>query len=98
MRLKLIVNPEAEADLSVARQWYDEQRAGLGDRFLRSVEAVLESICDNPEAHAVVYRDLRMALVRRFPYAVIYRVDDNQISVIAVYHARRDQHGWQLRA
>lgn len=98
MSLKLIINPEAEADLSEARRWYEEKRAGLGDRFLMSVEAVFDRICRHPELHAIVYRDLRMALVRRFPYAVIYRVDDDQITVIAVYHARRNQRGWQLRA
>lgn len=97
MSLKLIVNPEAEADLDEAKQWYDKRRAGLGDRFLLSVEAVFERICRHPELHAIVFRDLRMALVRRFPYAVIYRVDDDQITITAVYHNKRDQSGWQLR-
>lgn len=75
MSLKLIINPEAEVDLSDAWRWYDEKLAGLGDRLLMSVEAIFDRICRHPESHAIVYRDLRMALVRRFPYAVIYRVD-----------------------
>jgi hypothetical protein len=37
-------------------------------------------------------------LVRRFPYAVIYRIDDDQTTVVAVYHSRRDPRGWQSRA
>jgi hypothetical protein len=40
----------------------------------------------------------RLALVRRFPYAVVYRIDDDQITVVAVYHMHRDPRGWQSRA
>ena len=98
MSLKLIINPEAEADLAEAKQWYDNRRLGLGDQFLTCVEAVFNRICRHPLLHATVYRDLRMTLVRRFPYAVVYRVDDDQITVVAVYHTRRDPRGWQLRA
>jgi hypothetical protein len=35
--------------------------------------------------------------VRRFPYGVFYRVDSDQIAVLAVYHSKRDPRGWQVR-
>lgn len=36
--------------------------------------------------------------VKKFPYMVFYRVDDDQITVLAVYHTSRDPAGWQSRA
>lgn len=54
----------------------------------------------NPEAEAdlaEVFQELRVALVRRFPYAIVYRVDEDQITVVAVYHSRRDPRSWQRR-
>lgn len=97
MKRPLILNPEAEADLSAAQQWYDRQREGLGDEFLSCVDRCLAGIRQNPELHARVFQDLRLALVRRFPYAIIYRIDEDQITIIAVYHGHRDPRDWQQR-
>ncbi len=97
MRLPLVVNPEAEADLADAKAWYDEQRPGLGDRFLQRIEETLSSVEQMPELRGKFFEDLRVALVDRFPYVIVYRIDDDQITVVAVYHARRDPRGWQSR-
>ena len=98
MSRPVIVNPEAEADLADAKAYYDRQRSGLGDDFLERVGEVLNSLGETPERHAKVFQELRRSLVRRFPYAVFYRVDDDQVTVVAVYHTRRDPRGWQGRA
>ena len=95
---RLIVNPEADTDLAQAKAWYDGRRPGLGDDFLLCVEEVFESIRRTPGLYAEIVQVLRLALVRRFPYAVVYRVDEDQITVVAVYHTGRDPRGWQERA
>ena len=66
----MIILPEAEADLVSARDWYERQREGLGAAFLLCVEEVLEHMGRTPEMYTAVYRDVRWALTRRFPYAV----------------------------
>jgi plasmid stabilization system protein ParE len=93
----LVVNPEAEADMAEAKAWYDDQRPGLGDDFLDRVADTFAEIRRRPEMRARVFEELRLALVGRFPYAVVYRVDEDQITVVAVYHARRDPRGWRPR-
>lgn len=97
MTLPVVVNPEAEADLADAEAWYDAQRPGLGDEFLDGAE-VFDRLRRLPYLYGKVFQDLRPALIRRFPYAVVYRVDDDQITVVAVYHTHRDPRGWQNRA
>jgi hypothetical protein len=52
----MIIRPEAEADLTSARAWYERQREGLGAAFLLCVEEVLERIGRTPEMYTVVYR------------------------------------------
>jgi len=98
VRLPLVINPDAEADLKEAKTWYDAQRAGLGDEFLDCVDEMFEQIRQLPKLGRQVYASLRRRLVRRFPYSIIYRIDDDQITVIAVYHGKRDPRGWQKRA
>jgi toxin ParE1/3/4 len=81
----LIINPEAEADLAEAKVWYNGRRPGLGEDFLLCVEEVFEGVRRAPEGHTKVFQELRLALVRRFPYAVVYRADEDQVTVVAVY-------------
>jgi plasmid stabilization system protein ParE len=95
--LPVIVSPEAEDDLAEAKSWYDNQRPGLGDDFLLCVEQSFDVIQRMPTLYGKVFQDLRLALVRRFPYAVIYRVDDDQITIVAIYHTHRNPRGWQRR-
>jgi toxin ParE1/3/4 len=98
MDLPLIITPEAEEDLADAKRWYDRQRRGLGQDFLLCVEEALERIRRIPQGASEVLPGVRRVVVRRFPYGVFYRVDPDQIAVIAVYDSRRDPRGWQARA
>lgn len=98
MSLPLLITPEAEEDLREAQAWYERKRDGLGERFVQCVEAALDQIRRLLLAATEVLPGVRRVVVRQFPYGVFYRVDADQIAVIAVYHARRDPRGWQARA
>lgn len=98
MSLPLIIMPEAEVDLTEARHWYEGKREGLGEEFVLCVEAGPEHIRRAPEAATEVLPGVRRVMVRRFPYGIFYRVDTDQIAVLAVYHTRRDPRGWHERA
>lgn len=72
--MNLIVRPAAAADMEEAFVWYERQRTGLGDEFLISVQSALNNAAAHPTRYPVIHRDTRRALVRRFPYAIYYRV------------------------
>ena len=91
------LTPEAEADLAEAYEWYRRRGQGLGDEFLRSVEAALATIRRVPQAYPVVHRQARRALLRRFPYALFYQHTGGEIVVIGCFHAARDPATWQRR-
>jgi len=75
----------------------ERQRVGPGVEFAERVQAVFDGISAMPELHAIVHRDVRKALVRRFPYAVFYRVRAGRVVVLAVFHAKRDPELWKSR-
>ena len=89
--------PDADAELAEARQWYAHQRENLDAEFMQSVDAALSRIADNPTAYPVVYKTLRRAVVRRFPFAIFYEIPPEEIQVIAVFHSRRDPERWKSR-
>ena len=95
---EIIVQPEAEAEITEAFRWYEDKNEGLGSEFMRALEASLSSIQRNPTAYAIVYKQMRRALLRRFPYSVIYLFDSSKIIVLACFHASRDPKQWRDRA
>ena len=70
MRLPVVLRPEAAQDLLSARDWYDRQRAGLGDAFSAQVSAVFDQVAAMPQLFAVTWEDVRVCRLRRFPYVV----------------------------
>src|SRR5437763_1201409 len=89
--------PEADAELTEARHWYSHQRQNLDLEFMQCVDDALSRVVDNPRSFPLVYRNLRRAVVHRFPFAVFYQMVDNEIQVIAVFHSRRDPDRWKSR-
>jgi len=97
MDYKLIIRPEAKADLLDTFQWYQEQRQGLGYDFKLCVDEVISKIQKNPLIHKKVFHNVRRSVIKRFPFGLFYIVEDNTIIVLAVSHARRDPRRWKVR-
>lgn len=98
MRLPVILRPEVEHDLLSARDWYDRQRAGLGDEFAAEISAVSDRLATSPELFGILWEDVRACRVGRFPYVVYYRVLADCIEILAVLHGSRDPSTWRSRA
>ena len=90
MNYTLIVGEDAEADLAEAKDWYERQRPGLSADFLANVEKVFERLRKTPLMHAEIYKDARRAVVRRFPYVVYYRMEDDVVAILAVVRGGRN--------
>lgn len=89
--------PEADAELTEARRWYSHNRQDLDLEFMQCIDDVLARVVSNPHIFPVVYRNLRRAVVRRFPFAVFYEIAANEIQVVSVFHSRRSPNVWKSR-
>ena len=59
----LVILPEAEQDAAQAYSWYEEQDPGLGEEFLRCVDACLQVIQRNPGVYQVIHEDYRRGVI-----------------------------------
>ena len=86
--------------MSEAYLGYEGARAGLGEEFLEAVGRVVGLIGEHPEAGPLVFRDIRRALLHRFPYSLYYRLEpaERLAEVRAVVHQRRHSRTWRRRA
>lgn len=98
MTTPVILRRLAQREFDDAADWYEQQRVGLGAEFIEEVNRVLEQIAANPQLYGQVHNDTREALVRRFPYALYYRIEPNQVLVLAIVHTSRDPAVWQSRS
>jgi plasmid stabilization system protein ParE len=100
MNRRLIIRPEAEADLTDAAVWYDSRETGLGLELLSEVDSAIARALKNPESFTRVRRNptIRRVLTRRFPYRVFFIVRPDAIVVFAVLHAARHDRVWKHRA
>ena len=97
MSRRIVLRPEAEADLLQARDWYEQEVPELAEAFADSFEAMITRIETMPELYVVTLENIRRGKLRRFPYLVYYRVLADRIEVMAVLHGSRDPRVWKER-
>ena|SRR5438552_6107220 len=88
------LSPRAARDIASARNWYDQQKPDLGNRFLDAVLLTIRTIRERPNSFPLAARRTRATLCDPFPYRVYFRPEQGRIVVLAVYHAARDPARW----
>ena len=84
----------AELEMLDAARYYELQATGLGADFIDKIGAAIQDISENPERWPIIKDSIRRRLVRRFPYALLYRVDPDEVIVQATMHLRRRPDYW----
>ena len=99
MSRRLIIRDEAEADITDAALWYDEQESGLGLELTIEVRNAIRRAVENPLIYLQLRKqpEVRRVLAWRFPYRVFFIVREDAIVVFAVLHAARHDRHWQRR-
>jgi Plasmid stabilisation system protein. len=95
MRFRITIRSRARDDIRDGRDWYQEKSPDLAVRFGQEINEVILSIRDQPLIHAKIYRNIRRAMTRRFPYAIYFIVEDDRIAVLRVLHQARDPQEWR---
>ena len=91
------LTPAALEELREAADWYEDQRAGLGDDFVDAVAEAAASVAEWPGIGSRIEvrgRGFRRIGVAGFPYHLPYRVSDEVVEVLAVAHDRRRPGYW----
>jgi plasmid stabilization system protein ParE len=84
----------AEIELDQAIHWYGAQAPGLGDAFLIEVLSAADRIVRFPEAWHPLGEGVHRCRLSRFPYGLLYTMDNGDILVLAVAHLHRRPDYW----
>lgn len=77
--------------------YYNKEKAGLGARFSAAVEEATIRAIAYPLAGSPASSSTRRVFVKDFPFSVVYRSDDNGVTVFAVAHHSRQPDYWVSR-
>ena len=94
----IAIHADAEAEYEEPLARYRSQSEQAAAKFELALERALQSISMNPHSHPKLDDHHRFCSLRRYPYLVIFRVDGEQIRVVAIAHSRRRPGYWSRRA
>jgi plasmid stabilization system protein ParE len=89
--------PAAEADYKQALAWYRERSARAAAGFEAALDVALNRIAEAPEQWELCDDRHHLYILRRYPYSVIYRIEGDDVLVVAVAHSSRDESYWHRR-
>jgi uncharacterized protein (DUF1697 family) len=84
--------PQSLEDIAEAVEYYNEQRFGLGNKFLLDFDKVYKAIQQNPFFASVKYDNIHCAAFKKFPFSVHYEIDESNktILIVAVFNTWRE--------
>lgn len=94
---KVLFHPEAQAEYDAALLWYQARSLRAAARFEVEMERVVDQIADSPARYPLYDDEHRFALLRRFPFSVVYLPLPLPVYVVAVAHSSRSTGYWQGR-
>jgi len=94
---KFSFHPEAESELHFSINYYEECQKGLGFDFAVEVNLTIERIMLYPDAWPEIENGIRRSLLKRFPYGILYHIQNNSILILAVMNLYREPGYWRKR-
>ena len=98
MNYRIVPSPDAEADFTLASWWYQQIDPNLASRFMVESRAKLARIAQFPYQFPLVNGAVHRALLKRFPYAIYYSLEHDEVSITAILHQRRSDDIWKKRS
>lgn len=92
--MRYVFHPEALTEYSAAVQYYAERRVELAQTFINAIEDAIYRIRESPLRWQAIDEDVRRCLAGKFPYGVLYTVEQDYILILAITHCSREPGYW----
>ena len=93
----LDIHPSALEELKSAVDWYLERSETAAGNFAAELDRAIDLIVNSPRRWPSGEHATRKFVLRRFPFAIVYRETEMTIQVLAVAHGHRRPGYWKRR-
>lgn len=97
MARKRRYHPDVAGDLKSAVSYYDDINVDLGNRLRASVRDLFTAITNRPDSYGKIHDELRVALLKRFPYVILFEHHADHVAILGIFHAASDPKDWLKR-
>ncbi len=95
--MKYVFHPEALTEYADAVRYYTEQRTEVAQAFIDAIEDAVYRVRESPTRYNAIDDDVRRCMTRRFPYGILYTIEQDYILILAVMHCSREPGYWKSR-
>ena len=95
--MKYVFHPEALTEYADAVRYYTEQRTEVAQAFIDAIEDAVYRVRESPTSYNAIDDDVRRCMTRRFPYGILYTIEQDYILILAVMHCSREPGYWKSR-
>jgi len=95
--MKMDILEIARREYDEAKEFYETEQPGLGSQFKEQIRHSLLRIQQYPQAWPPERKEIRRYLVHKFPYKILYSIQDDKILVLAFAHLHRQPDYWVER-
>ena len=95
--MKYVFHPEALKEYADAVRYYTEQRTEVAQAFINAIEDAVYRFRESPTRYNAIDDDVRRCMTRRFPYGILYTIEQDYILILAVMHCSREPGYWKSR-
>ncbi|MFX1707173.1 type II toxin-antitoxin system RelE/ParE family toxin [Chitinophaga sp. CC14] len=91
MSYTVVILLSAEKEIAEAFSWYEEQKEGLGDRFIKTLRRHITHLADYPEHYQTHHQNYRKSKLDSFPYVIVFKLYKSQKEIIvsSIFHTSR---------
>ena len=92
--MKILIAKIAQQEFNEAKGFYEIEQAGLDVRFEKEIKNAVLRIKQYPSAWPIERGEIRHYLVHKFPYKILYSIQQDNIVILAFAHQHRKPDYW----
>jgi plasmid stabilization system protein ParE len=92
--MKVVFHPEAYEEMLESARYFEGKTPGLGFDLINAIQESSRRITKFPKSGPIERAKIRKALVRGFPFTILYEAHQDHIYIAAVMHQHREPGYW----
>jgi toxin ParE1/3/4 len=94
---RIEVSDDAELDFEESFEFYFNKSPLIAKKFIEDIEKSFSKIKENPNIFPEEIKDIRKYVTEKFPFIIFYRIKEEKIQIIAIFHTSRNPEKWLQR-
>jgi len=92
--MKIEIAKIAQQEFNGAKEFYEIEQHGLGLRFAKEIKTAILRITEFPTTWPIERGELHRYIVHKFPYKILYSIQEDTIVILAFAHQHRNPDYW----